>query len=59
MAFEPMRAWGRCVRRLCQGRQVGLLERNESEPLKAMDKRSHPRGVMKQVRAVSFVPFHA
>ena len=51
---------------LCQKALSGATSwtsgEEESEPLEAMDKRSLPSGVMKQdcqVRAVSFVPFHA
>ena len=51
---------------LCQKALSGVTSwtsgEEESEPLKAMDKRSQPSGVMKQVcqvRAASFVPFHA
>ena len=51
---------------LCQKALSGVTSwtsgEEEPEPLKAMDERSHPSGVMKQVchvRTVSFVPLDA
>ena len=51
---------------LCQKALSGVTNwisgEEESEPLKAMDERSHAGGVMKQdyhVRTVSFVPLDA